>query len=266
MYLLTWNPTRWAWESFSQDLATLHERGALLMTWSCGRNKRIEPGDRLFLMRLGVDPKGIVGSAIAAGPPFEGPHWDPDRAADGDTGLFVEAQFDHLAAEPPILLAELLEPPFANGHWTPQASATRIDDSAADALRQLWARRTGAGAEGGPDEVSGQPGLVEGASRTVEVNAYERNAVARRRCIQHYGSTCFVCEMSFDRIYGDFASGYMHVHHVRPLSEVGEAYVVDPVYDLRPLCPNCHAAIHLSSPLMTPEELRAHIRQRAAAG
>ncbi len=108
--------------------------------------------------------------------------WGPNRAANGDIGFFVAAQFDYLAREPAIHLAELLEPPYATGQWTPQASATRIDDAAADALRQLWARRTGAGAEGGPDEITGRTHLFEGASRSVTVNAYERNAHARRRC------------------------------------------------------------------------------------
>lgn len=32
-----------------------------------------------------------------------------------------------------------------------------------------------------------------------------------------------------------------------PISEIGEKYVVDPVRDLIPVCPNCHAAIHSKS-------------------
>ena len=42
---------------------------------------------------------------------------------------------------------------------------------------------------------------------------------------------------------GREAEGYIHVHHLRGLSDVGGEYVVDPVNDLRPVCPNCHAVL-----------------------
>jgi 5-methylcytosine-specific restriction enzyme A len=32
------------------------------------------------------------------------------------------------------------------------------------------------------------------------------------------------------------------------LSEIKEEYEVDPVKDLKPLCPNCHAIIHRTMP------------------
>ncbi|MGB8698791.1 MAG: HNH endonuclease, partial [Thermosynechococcaceae cyanobacterium] len=46
-----------------------------------------------------------------------------------------------------------------------------------------------------------------------------------------------------------------HVHHIKPISEIGESYIVDPVTDLIPVCPNCHAVIHLKSSPYTPEEV-----------
>ncbi len=36
--------------------------------------------------------------------------------------------------------------------------------------------------------------------------------------------------------------GFIHVHHLKPLSEVGYEYRVDPIRDLRPVCPNCPTA------------------------
>ena len=50
---------------------------------------------------------------------------------------------------------------------------------------------------------------------------------------------------------------YIHVHHLRPLSEIKASYVVDPKEDLRPVCPNCHAVIHLRKPSFTLEEVLA---------
>jgi 5-methylcytosine-specific restriction protein A len=40
------------------------------------------------------------------------------------------------------------------------------------------------------------------------------------------------------------------------LSEVGNEYRVDPIRDLRPVCPNCHAMIHRRIPAYSIEELK----------
>jgi hypothetical protein len=107
-----------------------------------------------------------------------------------------------------------------------------------------------------PEEVTDTSTLFEGAVRKVTVNAYERNSVARQKCIAAHGTTCCICGFSFGAAYGSEAEGFIHIHHVRPLSEVGAEYVVNPVEDLRPVCPNCHAVLHLGGECRTIEEVR----------
>jgi hypothetical protein len=102
--------------------------------------------------------------------------------------------------------------------------------------------------------VAGQ--LIEGAVCQVIINAYERKAIARARCIAHYGPSCVVCGFNFGAVYGQLADGFIHVHHIKPLSEIGAEYEVDPVADLRPVCPNCHAVIHLGGECRGIEEVR----------
>lgn len=106
------------------------------------------------------------------------------------------------------------------------------------------------------DEVVFHGRLVEGAVKSVLVNAYERNAEARRRCIEHYDPICSVCSFDFGEVYGNAVRGYIHVHHLKALSEIAAEYVVDPIADLRPVCPNCHAVIHSREVPYTLEELR----------
>jgi predicted HNH restriction endonuclease len=36
-----------------------------------------------------------------------------------------------------------------------------------------------------------------------------------------YGPTCVACGFNFKATYGSFAEGFIHVHHVRQLSEIG---------------------------------------------
>ena len=96
---------------------------------------------------------------------------------------------------------------------------------------------------------------VEGAVRTITVNAYERNPLAREACLAHYGYSCFACGFNFEAKFGPLGRGFIHVHHLVPLSEIATEYKVDPIKDLRPLCPNCHAAIHLGNRTRSIEDL-----------
>lgn len=116
-----------------------------------------------------------------------------------------------------------------------------------------------------PDELPAAANYPEGATRRVVVNQYERSAPARAACIAHYGLKCAVCGMDFETVYGPEAAGLIHVHHLREIAGIGAAYQVDPVQDLRPVCPNCHAAIHRGNPIHGIDAVREML-QRARAG
>ncbi len=102
---------------------------------------------------------------------------------------------------------------------------------------------------------------VEGATCQITVNAYERDRRARAACIAHYGCKCSACGFDFEKVYGKIGCGVIHVHHLKPLSTIRKAYRVDPVKDLRPVCPNCHAMLHAISPEMTIEDLVQMLRK-----
>lgn len=104
--------------------------------------------------------------------------------------------------------------------------------------------------------------LREGGKVSVLVNAYERNAAARKLCIHHYGCACSVCGVNLADRYGSVARGVIHVHHVIPLSHIGTRYEVDPIRDLRPVCPNCHVIIHRREPPFSIEEVQELMREQ----
>lgn len=105
--------------------------------------------------------------------------------------------------------------------------------------------------------------FLEGAKRTVVVNRYERDRAARTKCLAVHGTKCCVCTFDFGAVFGPEGEGCIHVHHLTPLSEIGEAYVVDSVRDLRPVCPNCHAMIHMGGRTRTIDEVRELLRKNA---
>lgn len=117
-----------------------------------------------------------------------------------------------------------------------------------------------------PEEIRDTGALYEGTHTQISIDAYGRNRVARDRCLEHYGFRCAVCDQCMSEIYGPVAEGVIHVHHLKPLSEIKEDYQVDPIDDLRPVCPNCHAVIHLHSPPYTIEEVKGFLEKTRQNG
>ena len=105
--------------------------------------------------------------------------------------------------------------------------------------------------------------IPEGAKSRVIVNRYERSYEARQACLAAKGYTCQVCGMNFEEVYGEMGRDFIHVHHIVPISEIGQSYQVDPIKDLVPVCPNCHAMLHkgIDGRVLTVEELKKIIKE-----
>jgi 5-methylcytosine-specific restriction protein A len=106
------------------------------------------------------------------------------------------------------------------------------------------------------DDGSDVENAIEGRRTTHQISRYERSPANRMRCIAHHGSTCAACGLDFGSRYGDIGTGFIEVHHRTPVSTIGGPAAVDPITDLVPLCPNCHAMVHRRSPPYDPEEIR----------
>lgn len=105
--------------------------------------------------------------------------------------------------------------------------------------------------------------FLEGAKRTISVNVYERDPDARRKCLAHWGVKCTVCSFDFAETYGELGEGFIHVHHLKPLGEIGERYELNLVADLRPVCPNCHEMLHSKRPALSIEKLMIVLLRRS---
>ena len=257
-FLLTWNPKKWPWNDLASAVDQVATAGIFFEPWSVGNRMDLPPGSRVFLMRLGEPPRGLVGSGWSTTPPRRIPHWDPQKKADGVETPSIGVEFDFLQEAPVLSADDLAEPPFDSMYsWTPQSSGIEIPSTVAEALGAMWAMRTARIAASPLPDAVGTSTFPEGAVRRITVNAYERDPRARRLCIAYYGTSCHVCEFAFAQAYGEEFSGFIHVHHLRPLSSLGGTYELDPVEDLRPVCPNCHAALHHRREPYSIEELRA---------
>ena len=99
----------------------------------------------------------------------------------------------------------------------------------------------------------------EGSAKRILVNRYERDPKNRQSAIKQHGIRCFGCRMEMAEVYGEIAKGYIHIHHVKPISAMQAAR--PNINDLVPLCPNCHAVVHLEKPPMPINKLKQLIQQ-----
>lgn len=111
-----------------------------------------------------------------------------------------------------------------------------------------------------PDRISDpNNNIPEGAKLRVTVNRYERSHIARAKCIAKHGYICKVCGIDFYKVYGEIGKNFIHIHHIVPVSKIGKDYRVNPIKDLVPVCPNCHAMLHrgVGGNVLSIEELKA---------
>lgn len=117
------------------------------------------------------------------------------------------------------------------------------------------------------DLQQGQPASlessVEGNPKRRFVTHYERDPALRTAAIAIHGVECCICEFNFGKCYGEPGEGFIHIHHLRPISEFGGETLVSPKNDMAAVCANCHAVIHRRrDKTISVEELRSIVQQR----
>jgi 5-methylcytosine-specific restriction enzyme A len=261
-FLLTWNPNAWNWDNFDDHIREVQQQGATQMSWSCGNSKSIQIGDPVFLMKVGVETPGILGSGIALSTPYRGEHFsDPSREAN-----YIKVRFDILLdvkGEDPPMSLDLLKSNFPDQKWTPQASGISIKTKYVPALNALWFEHL-INNEFKVHPLIGKPDperlMLEGGEYSVTQTRYERDPKTRNKSLAIHGYQCYICKFDFEKKYGELGKGFIHVHHITPLAERGKSSPTDPEKDLIPVCPNCHAMLHRTKEVMAPDTLKEIIR------
>ncbi len=183
-YLLTWNPTRWEWDYLAESAARVQLGEKVDDSWSTG-SAQIRPGDRLFLLRQRVDPRGIMAAAAATSIAKVGPHYDAVRAAAGETRTYVDLTWDVLLlpAEGRLLPRPRLDQSDLRGaHWSTQKSGILIPEDVAVSLEVAWTqhlndigywKRSGSAASGsGPREAGEDEGEAEGVGNHIRFEQF----------------------------------------------------------------------------------------------
>ncbi|MEY2875581.1 MAG: hypothetical protein RLZZ373_2952 [Pseudomonadota bacterium] len=264
-YLLTWNPKNWHWNDLPDIARQLADGLPIEQRWSCGNSRSIEVGSRVFLLRQGAEPKGIVASGWVTKAPFAALHWDTVRAARGDQAFFIMFAADALlnpAESQPLDVRAHAPGPLAEVQVDAPASGNSIPDLVAIALSDAWATHLGKEDQGlgkGDPEL----GAMEGEQRRRFVSHRARERALRIAKLEQTRAKstdgrirCEVpgCDFDFEATYGPVAAGFAHVHHLRPLAEA-TAPTITKLEDLAVVCANCHAVIHRGGACRSVETL-----------
>jgi len=262
-FLFAWNPNRWEWVDLEESIEHLETVGYVERRWSCGNSKSIKKGDRVFLIRLGKEPRGIMGSGYAKSSYYIAPHWD---GIEGKTTNYIDIEFDILInpEENALFDKESLESIDKNNlqQWFPQQSGISVKQELIDPLEANWFNFIRENKYIKNSFISNDvvkdivKTFREGKAKDIMQTRYERNPEARKRCLLHYGYSCKVCDYNFEDYFGEVGKGFIHVHHINQISEIGKEYEIDPIKDLIPVCPNCHAMIHSKRPAFTIDEIK----------
>lgn len=133
-YLLTWNAEKFDISNFRDRIDEFGKTGITQFGWSLGRRKSSSIGDRVFLLKQGQEPRGLVGTGKITGDAAEVEHWDAEEAAAGKTYFRVPITWDALSDKPLITKDELNEAFPHESLWTAQGGGQEIDPDLADRL------------------------------------------------------------------------------------------------------------------------------------
>ncbi len=106
--------------------------------------------------------------------------------------------------------------------------------------------------------------FIEGMVREITTELRYRDPRLRIEAMHHYGMACMVCGFNFEHTYGDLGTGYIEVHHRRPLSRRSKKGFRASVRDVAVVCSNCHRILHRrgADPLPLDKIRRVVLNQR----
>lgn len=141
-WLLSYNPKVYDWEAEEPDfnfdtmLRKVGEKRGFIIEWRC-LSKKTKPGDRFFIVRLGVEPKGIMATGyVTCGGANQGVDDQGNVLANNLIEVCITDAIDFRTD--PIISMDLLNKRYPNQKWNPQGSGISVDPEAAKWLIENW--------------------------------------------------------------------------------------------------------------------------------
>jgi 5-methylcytosine-specific restriction enzyme A len=258
--ILVWNPEK-GWKDFENDLKLYRtSENPLIIDWNVKTIKTMI-NDKVFIYVSGIQNKGIFASGKVVQLPYK-----------KDNQYFIDIEIDKLVdpENDSILSRNSLPTELTSKHSNilrSSGSSVITDNNIISAIDNEW------------DKVFQSQNLYEtilkeydkniekeyreGKIKEVISKIRERDYSARIKCLEFYKSyKCQICEFDFEKTYGEIGKEFIHVHHINQHSSFQGEHLINPINDLIPVCPNCHAMIHRSNEPLSIDNLKSLISKR----
>ena len=141
-FLLTWNGAKWRWNERAETADRVHMGQRVTDRWNCSRTTSISVGDRVFILKQGAEPRGIMASGWVNTAVFQDLHWEESKAAQGVFSNYILFEYDALLDpyREAILERDYLKhaPGLSRFHWDTRSSGNRIGTAVLQRLEEVW--------------------------------------------------------------------------------------------------------------------------------
>ena len=138
-WLLTWNEKDVPWGGYFTFCERASQDIPITKSWACTSS---EPkiGDEVFLIKLGEEPRGIVGHGRVSREQYEKENYNPDKVDQEKKEKIIDVAFDRLINYEfyKYVLYEELVRKCSIQNWSPQNSVIEIKQEVIPTLHELW--------------------------------------------------------------------------------------------------------------------------------
>ena len=113
--------------------------GFIPSTWLCGSgNPKV--GDRVFVIRTGQKPEGVIACGVVTRAPYSVPHWSPYKAEAGDMVRYIGTEMNEsrIGKQDAIVSLADLKKAESKQRWKLQFETIEIVGKPARTLQRLW--------------------------------------------------------------------------------------------------------------------------------
>ena len=134
-FMLTWNPQQYRPNDLAEEVFQIETGEPYRGAWSTGRRKKLPVGSRVFLVRQGNDPRGVVAAGFTTTEPEPG-------ESDDDHSLYCKLVWTMVLDDAKghlLCLEELRNTPLlVNVPWGIQGGGREFASSEAAQLEVVW--------------------------------------------------------------------------------------------------------------------------------
>ena len=137
-WFIIWNEDKRSWNDYSECCEKTKRGQPCVKTW-IWMSKKPQIGDEVFLLKLGAQPRGLIGHGTVSGEVCEAEPYDPDKLEEGKLVDYIEVTFDRLVdyQKDEIVSQNDLNAKCDEQQWSPMLGI-EIKNEVLSTIHEMW--------------------------------------------------------------------------------------------------------------------------------